>query len=96
MKVPKKIDIGGITFKVRFAKFDEDAYGKMDFDSREILLNQAIKNNTKMVAETIRHEMIHASLAVGGVSFSVEYAEEVIVRCLETIFFPAWEKLNKK
>jgi hypothetical protein len=40
--------------------------------------------------------MIHAALAVGGVSFAVEYDEEVIVRCLDSIFFPAWDKLTKK
>ena len=95
MKIPKKISIGGIAFKVRFVKFDDDDYGKMDFDQRLILLNQAMKNNLQMTIETLRHEMIHAALAVGGVSFAVEYDEEVIVRCLDSIFFPAWDKLTK-
>jgi hypothetical protein len=93
--IPKKISIGGIAFKVRFVKFDDDDYGKMDFDQRLILLNQAMKNNLPMTIETLRHEMIHAALAVGGVSFAVEYDEEVIVRCLDSIFFPAWDKLTK-
>lgn len=95
MTIPKKISIGGIAFKVRFVKFDDDDYGKMDFDQRLILLNQAMKNNLPMTIETLRHEMIHAALAVGGVSFAVEYDEEVIVRCLDSIFFPAWDKLTK-
>ena len=95
MKIPRKISIGGIAFKVRFIKFDDDDYGKMDFDQRLILLNQAMKNNLPMTIETLRHEMIHAALAVGGVSFAVEYDEEVIVRCLDSIFFPAWDKLTK-
>ena len=96
MKIPKKISIGGITFKVQFIKFDVDDYGRMDFDQRLILLNDSIKNNLPMVAETIRHEMVHAALAVGGVSFSVDYDEEVIVRCLDSLFFPAWDKLIKR
>ena len=96
MTIPKKISIGGIAFKVRFVKFDDDDYGKMDFDQRLILLNQAMRNNLPMTIETLRHEMIHAALAVGGVSFAVEYDEEVIVRCLDSIFFPAWDKLTKK
>jgi hypothetical protein len=96
MTIPKKISIGGIAFKVRFVKFDDDDYGKMDFDQRLILLNQAMKNNLPMTIETLRHEMIHAALAVGGVSFAVEYDEEVIVRCLDSIFFPAWDKLTKR
>ena len=96
MKIPKKISIGGITFKVQFIKFDVDDYGRMDFDQRLILLNDSIKNNLPMVAETIRHEMVHAALAVGGVSFSVDYDEEVIVRCLDSLFFPAWDKLTKR
>lgn len=95
MTIPKKISIGGIAFKVRFVKFDDDDYGKMDFDQRLILLNQAMRNNLPMTIETLRHEMIHAALAVGGVSFAVEYDEEVIVRCLDSIFFPAWDKLTK-
>lgn len=95
MTIPKKISIGGIAFKVRFIKFDDDDYGKMDFDQRLILLNQAMRNNLPMTIETLRHEMIHAALAVGGVSFAVEYDEEVIVRCLDSIFFPAWDKLTK-
>jgi hypothetical protein len=95
MTIPRKISIGGIAFKVRFVKFDDDDYGKMDFDQRLILLNQAMKNNLPMTIETLRHEMIHAALAVGGVSFAVEYDEEVIVRCLDSIFFPAWDKLTK-
>jgi hypothetical protein len=96
MTIPRKISIGGIAFKVRFVKFDDDDYGKMDFDQRLILLNQAMKNNLPMTIETLRHEMIHAALAVGGVSFAVEYDEEVIVRCLDSIFFPAWDKLTKR
>ena len=96
MKIPKKISIGGIAFKVQFVKFDVDDYGRMDFDQRLILLNDSIKNNLPMVAETIRHEMVHAALAVGGVSFSVDYDEEVIVRCLDSLFFPAWDKLTKR
>jgi hypothetical protein len=95
MTIPRKISIGGIAFKVRFVKFDDDDYGKMDFDQRLILLNQAMKNNLPMTIETLRHEMIHAALSVGGVSFAVEYDEEVIVRCLDSIFFPAWDKLTK-
>lgn len=96
MTIPRKISIGGIAFKVRFVKFDDDDYGKMDFDQRLILLNQTMKNNLPMTIETLRHEMIHAALAVGGVSFAVEYDEEVIVRCLDSIFFPAWDKLTKR
>jgi len=62
----------------------------------KFLINHSIKNNLPMVAETLRHEMVHAALAVGGVSFSVEYDEEVIVRCLDSLFFPAWDKLTKR
>jgi len=96
MKIPKKISIGGIAFKVQFVKFDVDDYGRMDFDQRLILLNHSIKHNLPMVIETLRYEMVHAALAVGGVSFSVEYDEEVIVRCLDSLFFPAWDKLTKR
>jgi hypothetical protein len=45
--------------------------------------------------ETLRHEMVHAALDIGGISHIKNYEEEAIVRCLDTIFHGAWEQVRK-
>jgi hypothetical protein len=36
--------------------------------------------------------MLHASLYVAGVAFMDGYQDEPVVRAIENLFFPAWEK----
>jgi hypothetical protein len=36
--------------------------------------------------------MLHAALYVAGVAFMDDYQDEPIVRAIENLFFPAWEK----
>jgi hypothetical protein len=45
---------------------------------------------------TLRHEMVHAALAIGGVAFSESMEEEAIVRCMDELFFPAWDRVAKR
>ena len=40
--------------------------------------------------------MMEASLLISGVGFSDSYEQEAVVRCMEEIFFPAWEVILKK
>jgi len=49
-----------------------------------------------MLLDTLRHEMLHASLAVAGHSWSSKIDEEPIVRSIENIFFPALDVLMNK
>lgn len=94
-RIPHSVAIGGMKFSIKVRKLDDGDFGQMHFDDRTILLNKAYAGSEAIV-ETLRHEMIHASLAVSGVSFSKRYDEEAIVRALESIFFPAWDKLKTK
>jgi len=93
MVLPKKVTIGGVTFKVKRTKIE--AYGEMDFEVREITISTSIKDNLVAI-ETLRHEMIHATLALAGHSWAENYDEEALIRCLENMFFPAWDNLTKK
>ena len=45
--------------------------------------------------DTIRHEMMEASLLLTGIGFAEKYYQEPIVRCMEEIFFPAWKSFLK-
>ena len=87
------IKIGGIKFSVIREHINE--YGLMRFDEREIVISSAI-TDVEVYMTTLRHEMIHAVLAISGISYLKKYEEEPIVRAIENIFFPAWDLLQNK
>jgi hypothetical protein len=92
MKLPRSITIGGL--KVKILIVDElDDYGIYFPDKNEIHLR---KMNDNLLLDTLRHEMIHASLHIGGVSYMEKYDEESVVRCLDSLFWPSWNKIIKK
>lgn len=94
LKIPKEIEIGGriITIKV---DSNLDDFGQYHADDRRILLGHKATLSKAVLIETIRHEMVHAALDIGGVSYIKVYEEEAIVRCLDTLFHPAWEKVRQ-
>ena len=87
------IKIGGIKFSVIREHINE--YGLMRFDEREIVISSAIAD-IEVYMTTLRHEMIHAALAISGISYLKKYEEEPIVRAIENLFFPAWDRLQNK
>jgi len=94
---PKTVTIGGQKVKVNIQKFNEYGtftWGQYFHDDRIIQLNP--DQSEKDLVETLRHEMMEAALLISGVGFSDNYEQEAVVRCMEEIFFPAWETfLNK-
>jgi hypothetical protein len=66
-------------------------YGTFDADAWEIRIGPSARANP---IETLRHEMVHACFAVAGLSHLRRFEEEVIVRCLENLLFPALEQLE--
>ena len=88
-----QIEIGGIKFSVVREHINE--YGLMRFDEREIVISSTIAD-VEVYMTTLRHEMIHAALAISGISYLKKYEEEPIVRAIENLFFPAWDKLMQK
>ena len=92
MTLPKQIKIAGQNVKIRVGKL-ENAYGQYEHDLKTIWISDLIKND-KVKKETLRHEMMEASLLLSGVGWMQNYYQESVVRCMEEIFFPAWDKLK--
>ncbi len=94
MKIPKSVLIGGVRFKIRIKKME--SWGEMHFDDKEIHISRNSILKEHIFLDTLRHEMLHASLSVAGTSWSDKYDEESIVRAIENIFFPAFNLIKNQ
>ena len=94
MKIPPSVSIGGQEVEIVIEK-DLAEYGLFCLDDMRITLRSA---DTDIMESTLRHEMMHAAFSIAGISHSktFEDMEECVVRCLENIFFPAWERVIAK
>lgn len=92
--VPKSITLGGQRIRILISDSLED-WGEYDHDRKTIELAARCLKSRKLFIETARHELVHAALAVSGVSYSQNYEEECIVRCLDDLFFPALDRLER-
>ena len=72
----------------------EDCYGEYSHDQKTIKLSNRLLS--KDYLSTLRHEMLHASFHLAGISFLESFQEEACVRCVDEIFFPAYERLLKR
>ena len=95
MNIPKSVTIGGVRVRIRLSDLaDDDCYGTYSHRRKLIEIDKTLRG--KELHDTIRHEMLHASLAISGLSFSESYEEESIIRCMDEIYFPAWERFQKR
>jgi len=94
MKLPKSIRIGGHKILIKVA--DLENLGEYHSDIKTIKINASIVADDKECFETLRHEMMHCALDVSGLSFCDSFEEESIVRCMDNVFFPAYDKLLAK
>ena len=96
MHLPKSISIAGRRVKLELVPFNGDSpdFGLYLHDKKTIEINKNLKGKTLL--NTIRHEMMEASLLICGVGWLENYDQEAVVRCMEEIFFPAWESFLKK
>ncbi len=94
MKIPPSVSIGGQEVEIVIEK-DLAEYGLFCLDDMRITLRSA---DTDIMESTLRHEMMHAAFSIAGISHSKTFddMEECVVRCLENIFFPAWERVIAK
>jgi hypothetical protein len=92
-KWPKTILVAGRRVKLNFVDLD-DTFGQYKHDLKIIEVNKSISDSEKLL--TIRHELMEASLLLSGIGFSERYEQEPIVRCMEEIFFPAWDAFVKR
>ncbi len=93
---PTSIEIGGITFKIIYKELED--FGQMDFDKKIIYIRKGMKSEDNF--DTLMHEVLHASLSVGGMSYVVDNdelnVEEGIIRCADHLFFPIFKEEFKK
>ena len=92
---PKSVTVGGRKIAVRVDPEISD-WGQFDTDVPEIRLSPRAVSKASSLRETLRHEMLHAALDVAGIAYLKHYEEETIVRCIDTIFIPAWEAVRKQ
>ena len=81
MSLPKTVRVAGQVVKMLFYQNPlKKGKGLKD----EVLLN------------TLRHELMEASLCISGVGFCETFEQEAVVRCMDEVFFPAYERLLKR
>lgn len=95
MEIPQTILLGGKRIRIKVAEM-EDAYGQFDGDKMVITLSTEIVGNPKQVISILRHEMLHAHFFITGQTYAETFNEESVVRAMENIFFPAYEKVIEK
>lgn len=96
MILPKTISIAGRRIRLEVVPLSGESpdYGLYFHDKKLIQINKGLKG--KELLNTIRHEMMEASLLLSGVGWLESYDQEAVVRCMEEIFFPAWETFLKR
>ena len=93
MKSLKSVTIAGQLIKIKRTEL-EDCYGQYAHDRRIIFLNVNLPE--KDILSTLRHEMLHASFHIAGISFCESFEEEACIRCIDEVFFPAYERMLKR
>ncbi len=95
MTLPKTIRVAGQTVKISQKNLsDDDCYGFYSPDRKIIFVHN--KLDYKTAKETLRHELMEASLCISGVGFCENFEQEAVVRCMEEVFFPAYDRLLKR
>ena len=94
-QLPKQVSIGGKWISVRLVA-DMESWGEYHHDLKQIWISSKCLSKSSLIRETMRHEMLHAALSISGVGFMETYSEEAVVRCMDEIFFPAFDKFLKQ
>lgn len=92
----KAVAIAGHRIPVRTRDFGGTTYGQYLPDERVIELDRTVLSNAKLLRETLRHEMMEATLFLSGIGWGNQYEQEPIVRAIDEIFWPAWERVEKR
>ena len=93
-RIPRSVTVGGQVVKIRVVEDLED-WGQYDYDRQTITLSGRCVGSKELIP-TLRHEMTHAALWIGGVAFMEGMEEEAVLRCLDAVFWPAWERVRKR
>ena len=89
----KSVNVAGKKLRVKTAIGTD--LGTYSHDDAIIHLHP--EQSAASARETLRHEMVHATIAISGVGYALPSGvEEALVRALDSIFFPAWEAVETK
>ena len=95
MYIPKTIRVAGVPVRIlREDLSDGETFGYYSHERRVIGIDKSL--SPSVTRATIRHELIHSALSFSGLSSLTNYEEESIVRCMDEIFFPAWESFLRR
>jgi len=93
--LPKSVIVGGQRIRIDVSPSLED-WGQYNHDTKAITVSHRVLEKSSLLRTTLRHELMHAALSISGVSYCTGFQEEAVVRCLEEVFFPSWERLHAK
>lgn len=93
--LPKSVIVGGVRISI-VVDPDMENWGEYRSDDKKIALATKTLTKKQTIRETLRHEILHASLDIAGLSYLTAYQEEAIVRCIDNIFHPAWDKTRNQ
>ena len=94
MTAINSVMIAGHRIKIQRSDQLDDCYGQYSHDKRTIQLAENLTEQDYL--PTLRHEMLHAAFHLSGISFLDSFQEESCVRCIDEIFFPAYERILKR
>lgn len=91
----KSVSIAGHRVPIKVKDLD-DCYGQYLPDAKVIEIDKRTLKCSKLLRETLRHEIIEATLYLSGIAYSDTYNQEPIVRALDELFWPAWTQACKR
>jgi len=95
MRIPKTIRVAGQTVRILKEDLSDDGlFGYYSHDRKVIILSKDLKDTQLLL--TLRHELMEASLCISGVGFCETFEQEAVVRCMDEVFFPAWDRISKR
>jgi hypothetical protein len=91
---PKSIPMGGHRIGIKWrTENPEGLFGSYHADKKLITMFLGRNEEEETAWSTLYHEMLHASLDIGGLTHILGNEEEAIVRNFDNIMLPALEKL---
>lgn len=91
-RLPRSLEVAGQTVAIRIRDLG-DTYGQFWPDEKLIEIDRThLAENPDQAWLTLRHELMEASLFLSGVGYMEKYDQEPVVRAMEQIFFPVWDR----
>jgi hypothetical protein len=93
----RSVTIAGNRIPVRYRIIDDGAtYGQYLPEEKVIEIDKNLPKRPDVYRATLWHEMVEATLFITGVAWSEKYEQELVVRALENVFYPAWRKVEQR